>query len=253
MHYLTTELQASRLFLSLASSLVNICWTSIKNTYPNMNNAEEIEYLGFVPISFIKEIQDEIHKKAKAELQECSFKGIPNLKQNKKHAMDIISLSLSKNFFFFQNFAVKAIFSFPKSFSFERKITDLRCEAKIQKLVDEFLQIVEEEKYLRSETLRLEGEIETERFKCAQYRSLLKHEEDMSNAIQSIEELQMLSNEAEKLCQVLMEKQLLQNDDEREIIEFKSLRNEMYKKERDSLYSKASVESLMFYIKNIVS
>lgn len=218
-----------------------------------MNNAEEIEYFGFVPISFIKEIQDEIHKKVKEELLECNFKGVSSLKKNKKHAMDIISLSLSKNFFFFQNFVVRAIFSFPKDFSFERKITDLRCEANMQKLVDEFLQIVEEEKYLRNETLRLEGEIETERFKRSQYQSLLKHEEDMLGAVHSTEELQKLSKDTEQLCQGLMEKQLSQDGGEGEMIEFQSLRSEMYKKERDELYARASVELLMFYIKNIAS
>lgn len=217
-----------------------------------MNSADEIEYFEFVPVSFVKEVHTEILKKIEQRIGDVVLHGACS-SVNKKHASEAVASSLSRNFFFFQNFVVKTVFAFPKDFNFERKVTDMRCEANLQKLVDELLQITEEEKYLRSETLRLEGEIEAEFFRTAQYERLLGGEKEITDAIKSARTLQETCEETLRMYQNFVEAQTGREDEEKDMIEFKGLRNEMYRKERDDLYHKASLDVLMFYAKNLAN
>ncbi|KAL0265565.1 UNVERIFIED_CONTAM: hypothetical protein PYX00_011277 [Menopon gallinae] len=218
---------------------------------PTMTGVDEIEYFEFVPVSIIRELQEDIQRRTQKSIEAASFRGIPCISRNKKHALEAISQSLSRNLFVFQNFVLQTIFSFPRHFCIERKATDLRCEVNVQKLADEFLQIVEEEKYLRGERMRLEGEIEAERFAHAHYERLLLHESDISAIAASASELQRLSAEAEGMCQGFVERQLQRDTGENEAVELRGIKCEMYRKERDELYQRASADMLLLYIRQV--
>eukprot|EP00866_Antonospora_locustae_P002283 jgi/Antlo1/2283/393 len=216
-----------------------------------MTEVDEIEYFEFVPVSLIRELQEEIQRRTQKSIEAVSFRGVSGISRNKKHALDVILQSLSRNLFLFQNFVLQTIFSFPRHFNIERKATDLRCEVNVQKLADEFLQIVEEEKYLRGERMRLEGEIEAEMFALAQYERLLQHEGNVAAVAESTDMLQRLSAEAERMCQDFVERRLQRDNGDSEAVEFKGIKCEMYKKERDELYQRASADMLLFYIRQI--
>lgn len=216
-----------------------------------MTGVDEIEYFEFVPVSVIRELQEDVQRRTQKSIEAATFRGIPCISRNKKHALEAISQSLSRNLFVFQNFVLQTIFSFPRHFSIERKATDLRCEVSVQKLADEFLQIVEEEKYLRGERMRLEGEIEAERFAHAQYERLLQHESGISEIAKSASELQRLSVEAEGMCQGFVERQLQRDAGDGEAVELRGIKCEMYRKERDELYQRAPADMLLFYIRQV--
>lgn len=218
---------------------------------PTMTEVDEIEYFEFVPISLIRELQEEIQRRTQKSIAVAPFRGVSGFSRNKKHALDAISQSLSRNLFLFQNFVLQTIFSLPRHFSIERKATDLRCEVSVQKLADEFLQIVEEEKYLRGEQMRLEGEVEAEKFALAQYERLLQHECSIAEVVGSTDMLQRLSAEAERTCQGFVERRLQRDSGDSEAVEFRGIKCEMYRKERDELYQRAPADMLLFYIRRV--
>lgn len=216
-----------------------------------MTEVDEIEYFEFVPVSLIRELQEEIQRRTEKSIEAASFRGVSGMSRNKKHALAALSQSLSRNLFLFQNFVLQTIFAFPRNFSIERKATDLRCEVNVQKLADEFLQIVEEEKYLRGERMRLEGEIEAERFALAQYERLLQHEGSVAAVAESADKLQRLSAEAERMCQGFVERRLQRDGGDSEAVEFRGVKCEMYRKERDELYQRAPADMLLFYTRQM--
>ncbi|KAM0684895.1 hypothetical protein COBT_003897, partial [Conglomerata obtusa] len=107
-----------------------------------MQSEDEIEFFNFVPAFFLNDLHEKL----------ASY--ITNL--NDPH----LTLAFEKNFYIFETFALKNIFSFPNEFKLERKLTDKRFDIDIQSLLDAFMKIVDENKFLISEKIRLENQIE---------------------------------------------------------------------------------------------
>ncbi|KAF7684386.1 hypothetical protein TCON_0440 [Astathelohania contejeani] len=208
-----------------------------------MNNEDEIEYFGFVPISFVNEIRDEwisIIDETANELNKFS-------KNTASVAKTIIKKNFEKNFFIFETFVLRNIFCFPKKFKLERKVTDLRLDVDLQVVLDKHIKALEEEASMEAELLKLKGELEIEKYKTNEYEQLLKLEN----------EIVMMSDEVNHLKNVLYETDEIYNnfvmnhptnDDEyfKELMECKEIKNEIYKKERDSIYHRTQINNLKF-------
>lgn len=141
-----------------------------------MTLEDEIEFFGFIPEVFIKEMEDKIKKEY----------------ENDKEFLD----SFVKSFPIFEEYVLQNCFTFPEKFLFERKITDKRIEISLQKILDEYAKIIDENKFIETENLRIKNEIEFYKYKIGQYKQILQIK-------RQYEELQEKNKELDnKICTI---------------------------------------------------
>lgn len=215
-----------------------------------MNTCDEIEFFGFVPLFFIREITDEMFVTLEKQLTQIKTSKSLHHKRYDK-LKDIFSTSLRKNLILFEGFVTKTVFSFPKDFSFERKVTDLRCDEDLQKLCNELYQIFEEEKYLRSETMRMLSELELETARKKMYQSLLHESDQIIHCIERTAKMKDLCGDIDEIYGMFMDKKILEASMHNENVEFKDMRKELLKSEREQLFDVVDIDFLNETIKNI--
>lgn len=194
-----------------------------------MQSEDIIEFFNFVP-SFLL---NELHEKILQIDLDASTKQ-----------------SLEKNFFIFETFVLKNIFTFPSEFKFERKITDKCVDTKIQDLVTEYTKLVDNNYYLILEKIKLENEIEIKKSKLVNQEIFLKNNEDIIELEQRREEIESERKEMEELYRKFEMQDCNVNDSGIDLIMAEEeVMNEIYKKDKDELYKKVNVHELDEIIK----
>ncbi|KAI5176546.1 hypothetical protein PAEPH01_2346, partial [Pancytospora epiphaga] len=91
------------------------------------NIEDEIEFFGFLPVTFTTDLQESLEDTLREILQRN------DIKSSKLRASFFDSLK--KNIFIFNNFVLRNILKFPPGFKIERRITDLKIHGDASKLV----------------------------------------------------------------------------------------------------------------------
>ncbi|KAK1347920.1 hypothetical protein CWI37_0711p0050 [Hamiltosporidium tvaerminnensis] len=196
---------------------------------------DEIEFFGFIPSCFIKELKENI---------------IQTLNENNA---DEETLKLfEKNFYIFENFVLRNVFRFPVSFKFERKITDLRIEENVQKKINEYLMLVKEETNIIREKQILQNKLDIQKYKYNEYLQINKIEKEMDNLLDSsIKMVNYVQSVSEMRDTFLKSNCGKNNTDLYKMMEHKEIRNNVYKNELKELLEKANIEDFQRFIKNL--
>ncbi|TBU03988.1 hypothetical protein CWI36_0829p0010 [Hamiltosporidium magnivora] len=196
---------------------------------------DEIEFFGFIPSCFIKELKENI---------------IQTLNENNA---DEETLKLfEKNFYIFENFVLRNVFRFPVSFKFERKITDLRIEENVQKKINEYLRLVKEETSIIREKQIFQNKLDIQKYKYNEYLQINKIEKEMDNLLDSsIKMVNYVQSVSEMRDTFLKSNCGKNNTDLYKMMEHKEIRNNVYKNELKELLEKANIEDFQRFIKNL--
>ncbi|TBU10835.1 hypothetical protein CWI38_0709p0050 [Hamiltosporidium tvaerminnensis] len=196
---------------------------------------DEIEFFGFIPSCFIKELKENI---------------IQTLNENNA---DEETLKLfEKNFYIFENFVLRNVFRFPVSFKFERKITDLRIEENVQKKINEYLMLVKEETNIIREKQIFQNKLDIQKYKYNEYLQINKIEKEMDNLLDSsIKMVNYVQSVSEMRDTFLKSNCGKNNTDLYKMMEHKEIRNNVYKNELKELLEKANIEDFQRFIKNL--
>ncbi|TBU05781.1 hypothetical protein CWI39_0623p0050 [Hamiltosporidium magnivora] len=196
---------------------------------------DEIEFFGFIPSCFIKELKENI---------------IQTLNENNA---DEETLKLfEKNFYIFENFVLRNVFRFPASFKFERKITDLRIEENVQKKINEYLRLVKEETSIIREKQILQNKLDIQKYKYNESLQINKIEKEMDNLLDSsIKMVNYVQSVSEMRDTFLKSNCGKNNTDLYKMMEHKEIRNNVYKNELKELLEKANIEDFQRFIKNL--
>lgn len=204
-----------------------------------MDFLEEIEFFGFVPVTYV----NNLIKNTTEKLEELLKEEDPLVKKE-------IMTALNKNFQIFEVYVLKSIFKFPESFSFERKITDYTCETDLNDLIVEYTRILEEEDYLKNEIAIKEKELEVKMIESKEYDILLDCEEELKGVVQKIQNMEDTSLEAEKsykrLCQ--QTNSIVRKN---HLTDCKDLKDAMWEREKCFLFENVSLSQIQFYNRNI--
>ncbi|KAM0675307.1 hypothetical protein GVAV_001132 [Gurleya vavrai] len=192
-----------------------------------MQCEDEIEFFNFVPSFFLNDLHEKLSE-------------FINSLNNKK-----LSSAFEKNFYIFEIYALKNIFSFPEGFAIERKLTDKRLDVDLQKKVDSFIKTVEENHFLSSEKARLLDELEVGKFKTETL-------DDFLNSFSGIEEIVLEKNklidEKNKLeikYKELTNNECRQNDSGIDLLlQNDCIKEEIYRKENEEFCKKIKFNEL---------
>ncbi|ELQ76263.1 hypothetical protein THOM_0774 [Trachipleistophora hominis] len=207
--------------------------------YPHMHFEDEIEYFGFVPCSFLQELCLTLEETITGTINSTG------LSSTKKNLLCSYVLSeFRKNFLIFENFSLHQIFTFPKDFSYERKITDLVVEDDVDGMIDELMKLKDEHEFYKNEVQRHKRIIANKEIEIAQMTSFLENAE-VNDLLSNTEFLKKLFIETKK---VVGEKAYAisgkLNTKFNELMENKDIKNEMKKKEINELYRIGTLEDI---------
>ncbi|AFN83308.1 hypothetical protein EROM_070570 [Encephalitozoon romaleae SJ-2008] len=206
-----------------------------------MENEEEIEFFGFVPVTLVAELQSEIEGILRDGVEQLSF-----LDKRKAHRISgIVFESFRRNYFIFSNFVLRNILRFPPSFRLERKANDAVVTIDLQSITDELVNVLGEEDYYEAEVLRLKESIDIERYRLESYRSLLECSKPVNSLIESIMEAYSELENVTKLYDKMSMISGMDDEDHNALLEYREIRSSLAKKERDDLLRIASEEVLM--------
>jgi len=197
---------------------------------------DEIEYFGFLPSTFTADLQ-QILEAALAEILH-GREALPG------KVVTQLEDSLKKNIFIFNNFVLRNILKFPPNFRLERKITDKWIEGNLQEALSSFQDKHAELEELRSKYQRVENGLERERDISSGYKALLADSDKYEEMIAAATQVKEFMKETERSLGAYM---MTNPGKEREfdnLMEFKNIKNEYYKEERDRLFGVASIDVL---------
>jgi hypothetical protein len=204
-----------------------------------MENGEEIEYFGFIPVLFTTELREAM------ETTITSFGGLEGLPRSRlNNLLALVKSMFSRNFYIYENFVLRNILSFPKTFKLERKRTDLRYDFDLQSLVDEYLALVDEEVLLNTEMVRVQGLIAIEEYKKKEYEKMMGHVLSLRKLVDGTLQLKSRLAAIRSSYHSFSDGESHGRPKLNELMSHKEIRDEMYKKERDGLFSISSLECL---------
>ncbi|KAG5859145.1 hypothetical protein KMI_08g12810 [Encephalitozoon hellem] len=205
-----------------------------------MENEEEVEFFGFVPVTLVAELQGEIEGILRDGVEQLS-----SLDRRNAHRISgIVFESFRRNYFIFSNFVLRNILRFPPSFRLERRVNDTVVTMDLQSITDDLVNILGEEDYYRAEVLRLKESIRVERYRLECYRSLLECSGPINGLIGSIVEAYSELENVKKLYNRMSMSGGVDDEDHNALLEYREIRSSLVKKERDDLLRIASEEVL---------
>lgn len=205
------------------------------------NLEDEIEYFGFLPITFTTDLQESLEDTLKDIIHRNS--PLPNSIQTQ------ISDSLKKNIFIFNNFVLRNILKFPPNFKLERKITDKVIGEDVNKLVDSISMIHKKLADLKKQHIALEEQLGLQINRNSAYKNLLKNKESYTNMISAAREIRKFMNETTEIYETFRISSCRRENDFENLMEFKNIKNIYYKEEKDRLYGIASADVLEHFSK----
>lgn len=201
--------------------------------YDLLHNEDEIEYFGFLPVSFTLELTNELEKTLLESIE--NSKEYSYLKQS-------LTKSFEKNMFLLSNFLLKNVFKFPKEFKWERMASDKIIEVDLESTVNEYKKLSEklQQKEEQLNDAKLDP-IEAMN-KYEGYKATFENREYWDNATALLEE-------TEKEMALLQEEYKNysgnQNKEKiRRLLEHKNMKAEFYKNEKKRLYKIAKTDVL---------
>lgn len=199
-------------------------------------NEDEIEYFGFLPVSFTAELQEGLEDALKEVMQRNG--PVPGKIQ--AQILDV----LKRNIFIFNNFVLRNILKFPNGFRFERKVSDkVICEDVSQLtglLADAQRQVVA----LKEEKAVIMAGIRIEENRAAGYAALLKGKERYHQMAEAAMEIKKFMRETRDIYDTLKITACTRDNEFENLLEYKNIKNIYYKEEKMRLFDIASLETL---------
>lgn len=212
-----------------------------------MTNEDEIEFFGFIPATFISELQQEMEEVILNTIKELSRKD--SSKQTK--ISKILNQSFKKNYFIFSNFVLRNILSFPSTFRWERKLSDVLVLGNVKAIVEDLIQSHKKEEEIKKVILKKIKDLEIEKYKKKSYLSLLQSSNKVIDTISDIKKLKENLEDTKNIYNRLSLINSQSNDNYNTLLEYKEIKHEMSRKERDYLLEIADEEKIN-NIKNII-
>ena len=203
----------------------------------DMANQDEIEYFGFLAVSFTTDLRE--------ELEECLNDIFKNSHLHQK-IQTHISDSFKKNFFIFNNFVLRNILKFPCNFKLERKATDKTIE--IIKRISEKQREIQE---LKNKILNLQEKIEFQENRSNGYKNLLKNRSKFNDLVTGANEIKIFLKETNVLYEKYKTGAKRKDYEFEKLMEYKNIKSEYYKTERNKLLEISDFDTLEYINKNI--
>jgi hypothetical protein len=208
-----------------------------------MEYESEIEFFGFVPVTFVAELQEEAEK-----ILEETVKQIAKLNRHKGQKISqILHQAFKKNFFIFSNFVLRNILKFPQTFRPDRKASDIVLSSDLQKLTDELAGGYDEEEQYKDEICKRRVAIGLEKYRRERYLELLGARERIQGLIDDLASLNSSFKDVSELCSRLAVISDPGDEDLNALLEYRVLKGELAKKERNDLLLIGSDETLALF------
>lgn len=200
-------------------------------------NQDEVEHFGFLGVAFTAELGE--------EMQECLNELFLNTHAHQKIQAHITE-AFKKNFFIFNNFVLRNILKFPGNFKLERKVTDKTIEVDLAGLVERLgekqLRILE----LKRRMLEVEEKIAVEEDRKGGYDSLLRNKAGFMDMCTGAREIKQFLRETNDLFEKYKTGAKRKDNEFEKLMEYKNIKSEYYKNERDGLLRVADYETLEY-------
>lgn len=198
-------------------------------------NVDEIEFFGFLPVSFTNELQE--------ELQEC-LNDIAQHYHIHHKIQSYISDAFKKNIFIFSNFVLRNILKFPANFKLERKVTDKTIQEDIPALLREIHEKQTRIITIKGQLAELKQKISIQNERCNGYKKLLENKArfyDMCTGAREINSFLKENNDLLEKYQSIGKKRECEFE---KLMEYKNIKSEYYRSERDKLLDVADFDIL---------
>lgn len=208
----------------------------------DLTNQDEIEYFGFLAVSFTTDLQE--------ELQE-SLNDVFQSNHLHQKIQTYIAESFKKNFFIFNNFVLRNILKFPSNFRLERKITDKTIEADVSSLAHLLTEKQSRILELKNRIYQLQEKIIIQEDRCNGYKNLLENKGRFSDLCTGAKEIKHFLRETNELFEKYKTGSRRKDCEFEKLMEYKNIKSEYYKIERNKLLEISDFETLEYFNKNI--
>ena len=205
------------------------------------NLEDEIEYFGFLPITFTTDLQEGLEDALRDVLHRNS--PVPgNIRAQ-------IADALRKNIFIFNNFVLRNILKFPQNFRLERKVTDKVIGEDVARLTDAVAAAQHRLADLRALHAALGGRLAAASNRNGGYKALLRNREGYAGMVAAAAEMRRFMAETAEIYDAFRINSSRREHDFENLMEFKNIKNIYYKEEKDRLYGIANSDVLEHYNK----
>ncbi|ELA48119.1 hypothetical protein VCUG_00357 [Vavraia culicis subsp. floridensis] len=213
-----------------------------------MHFEDETEFFGFVPCSFLQELCSSLEETITHTINNAGLSAT-----SKKQLCSYVLSEFRKNFLIFENFSLQQIFTFPKDFSYERKITDLVVEDDIDAMMDELMKLKDEQEFYKNEARRYKKMIANKEAEIAQMTCFLENVE-VNDLLSNSEFLKKLFVETKKAvggkAYTISGKLSTKFN---ELMENKDIKSETKKKEINELYNIGTLEDIKAFRDSVLA
>ncbi len=211
---------------------------------PLMENLEdEIEFFGFLPITFTTDLQE--------SLEEAFHDVMQNNAPIHSRIQSQILEALKRNIFIFNNFILRNILKFPSHYKYERKSSDKVIQENIQDRLKNLKLKQQELKKLVFERKELFLKLEIERNRNIAYKELLTNKNKYLEMIDAAKDIKKFLDETMKIYEEFKILNYGKNTEFENLLEFKNIKNIYYKEEKNRLFEIASPEVLEYFCKKL--
>lgn len=204
-----------------------------------MDILDLIEFYGFTPYDFLANVYDDLIDCLKTELEEFP-------KKEKNLMFPILEKSLNNNFKIFEIFTIKKVLEFPKGFSYERKITDLRSDVNIKEHKEKIHELMEERKQFEKKKTYLTKRLKMLELKNKNYETILESKMPLAEIIENIKHLK---NTLDQIKAGSISKDMQMDPILGELMTYKEVQDSIRNSHLESLREKGDLKSLIKFNK----
>lgn len=208
----------------------------------DLTNQDEIEYFGFLAVAFTTDLRE--------ELQESLNEVFHNTHVHQK-IQSHINESFKKNFFIFNNFVLRNILKFPANFKLERKVTDKTIDTDVASMITALVEKQNRILTLKTQMAQLKGKIAIQENRCNGYKKLLENQGKFKDLCTGAKEIKSFFKETSDLYEKYKAGGKRKDCEFEKLMEYKNIKSEYYRTERDKLLGVCDFNTLEYINKNI--
>lgn len=198
--------------------------------------ADEIEYFGLAPVAFVAEIQESLNDTLNEIFRE--FPSLPSKIRTRVYDL------FRRNLVIFSSFVLRNILKFPNGFHLERKITDRHIENSVPELIKAVTREQQRELALRLKKQELQEELNEAIHMKNGYERLLSEKDCFIAMIESARNLQRVFADIGEIYGNLKIGTSQKQTSFDRLMEYKLVKSEYYREERERANKIASIEIL---------
>ncbi|KAI4292394.1 hypothetical protein PAPHI01_1668 [Pancytospora philotis] len=201
---------------------------------------DEIEFFGFLPVTFTTDLQEALEDTLEEILQRNSV-------VSTRVRSGLLS-ALRKNLFIFNNFVLRNILKFPPGFKMERKISDVEIRGDAGALIEAIRALQSQTLRLREERRALHGRLGALVSRNNGYRSLLANQQKHLETAEAVREVRKYLKEMTGIYEQFKISACTKENDFDSLMEYKDIKNDYYRDERDKQLGIADFEALEYLV-----